>query len=97
MKSNCESLFVVIYSDATKEVTAMTRLSSLRYRLVLLVALMLSLAALLAAPATSQQSSCCTQCLQRFQQCDGNTIVCCKIYNACIQQCQGACPSCPDK
>lgn len=71
----------------------MTR--SLRYRLLGLAAMLICLTALL-VPAASQQSSCCQTCLNRFYQCDGTTIVCCKIYNGCVQQCAGGCPICPD-
>ena len=69
---------------------------SLRYRVLALAALLICLTALL-APTTSPQSTCCNACLKRFQQCDANNIVCCKIYNSCISQCQGGCPSCPDQ
>lgn len=76
--------------------TTSRRLRPLRYRVLAIAAFVVCLTALL-APTTSPQSSCCNKCLQRFQQCDGTTIVCCKIYDSCVQQCQGACPSCPDQ
>jgi hypothetical protein len=65
-------------------------------RILGIVVLVLSMIVLL-APTTSPQSTCCQKCLERFQQCDGTTIVCCKIYNSCIAQCQGTCQSCPDQ
>lgn len=74
----------------------MTTFRSLRYRVLVLAALVVSLIAL-SAPATSPQSTtCCNQCLLRFQQCDGNTIVCCQIYSACVAQCPSECQKCPD-
>jgi hypothetical protein len=41
--------------------------------------------------ASGAQSTCCDQCVQRFNNCDGHFVVCCEIYNACIQRCGGAC------
>ncbi len=70
---------------------------SLRYRVLVIAAFVLCLTALLAPPTNPQSTTCCTRCLERFQQCDGNTIVCCQIYNSCIAQCPTSCPSCPDK
>jgi hypothetical protein len=68
---------------------------SLRYRVLAIAAFLICLTALF-APATSPQStSCCDACLKRFQQCDANNIVCCKIYASCVSQCPGTCPSCP--
>jgi hypothetical protein len=72
------------------------RLRSLRYRFLAIVALALTMIMLLGATA-NPQSDCCNKCLARFQQCDGNTIVCCQIYDACVQQCRDRCPSCPDQ
>lgn len=69
---------------------------TLLYRLLILIALAVSLIALPTA-TPSPQSDCCNKCLQRFLQCDANTIVCCNIYNSCVQQCQGGCPACPDQ
>ena len=68
----------------------------LRYRVLLMVAVMICLTALLAPTTSPQTTTCCTKCLQRFQQCDGTTIVCCQIYNSCIAQCPSQCPGCPD-
>jgi hypothetical protein len=68
---------------------------SLRYRLLVLAALVICLTSLLAS-ATSPQSTCCTKCLQRFEQCDSPDFICCQIYTSCIQQCAGGCPSCPN-
>ena len=68
---------------------------SLRYRLLLLAALVICLTSLLAS-ANSPQSTCCQQCQERFDQCDSPDFICCRIYNSCIQQCAGGCPSvCP--
>jgi hypothetical protein len=69
---------------------------ALRYRFLVIVAMAVSLVLLLATPSSSR-STCCDSCLKRFYQCDGNTIVCCQLYNSCVQQCQGRCPSCPDQ
>jgi hypothetical protein len=74
--------------------TKSRRGSSLRFRLLAIAALLICLMALL-APAASPQISCCSKCLERFNQCDANSIVCCQIYNSCVQQCVGGCPSCP--
>lgn len=75
--------------------TASRKLRKLLYRFLVMVVLGVSLAVL---PATSSsQTSCCKKCLERFNQCDGTTIVCCRIYDGCVQQCQGGCPSCPDQ
>ncbi len=41
--------------------------------------------------ASGSQSTCCDQCVQRFNNCDAHFQICCRIYNACIQQCGGAC------
>jgi len=62
-----------------------------------IVVLVLSLTVLFAPATSTQSTTCCQACLQRFEQCDGTTVVCCKIYNACIAQCPTACPSCPDQ
>ncbi len=67
---------------------------SLRYRLFVLAALIICLTALL-TPATSQQTTCCTRCFQRWQQCDANDVVCCQLYESCVSQCPTSCPSCP--
>lgn len=72
----------------------MKRLKSMRYRLLAIAAILVCLTALL-APASGQSTSCCSACLKRWQQCDANDIVCCQIYNSCISQCPGTCPSCP--
>jgi len=69
---------------------------TLLYRFLVLVALAVSLIVLPTA-LSSSQSDCCNRCLQRFLQCDANTIVCCKLYAGCVQQCQGGCPACPDQ
>ena len=74
----------------------MKKFSPLRYRLLAIVALVVSLAALMTPAASQQSTTCCTQCLNRFNQCDGNTIVCCQIYTACISQCPSECQKCPD-
>jgi hypothetical protein len=66
-------------------------------RILGIVVLVLSLIVLLAPTINTQSTTCCQTCLQRFQQCDANNIVCCKIYNSCIAQCPNACQSCPDK
>jgi hypothetical protein len=66
-------------------------------RILGIVVLVLSLTVLFAPTTNTQSTTCCEACLQRFQQCDGSTIVCCKIYNSCIAQCPTTCPSCPDK
>ena len=68
---------------------------SLRYRLLAIAALVICLTSLLAS-ATSQTSTCCKRCLERFQQCDSPDFICCQIYTSCIQQCAGGCPSCPN-
>jgi hypothetical protein len=77
----------------------MSDLGKLRRLLYRFLAMVVLAAALVVLPTatTSSQTSCCNVCLERFQQCDGTTIVCCKIYNACVQQCQGGCRSCPDQ
>ena len=75
----------------------MTRPRILLYRVLMIVALAASLLVLPGANSSSQSGTCCTRCLERFLQCDGTTIVCCKIYNSCVQQCSGGCPSCPDQ
>ncbi len=75
--------------------TKSRRFGSVRYRMLAVAATLICLTALL-VPAASPQSSCCKRCLDRFFQCDGTTIVCCKIYDSCVQQCQGGCPRCPD-
>jgi hypothetical protein len=66
-------------------------------RILGIVVLVLSMIVLLAPTSSPQSTTCCQQCLERFQQCDSNNIVCCKIYNSCIAQCPGTCPSCPDQ
>lgn len=76
--------------------TKSRRLRALRYRFLAIVVMVLSSVALLAAPSPSR-TTCCDDCLKRFYQCDGNTIVCCKIYNQCVRSCQGGCPTCPDQ
>jgi hypothetical protein len=76
--------------------TKSTKFRSLRYRVLVIAAFVVCLTALLAPTTSPQSTACCTQCLQRFQQCDSNSIVCCKIYNACVSQCSGSCPTCPD-
>jgi len=68
----------------------------LLYRLLVLAVLAASLI-VLPAVGSSPQSDCCTTCLERFFQCDANTLVCCKLYTSCVQQCQGGCPACPDQ
>jgi hypothetical protein len=68
---------------------------SLRYRLLVIAALVICLTSLLAS-ATSPKSTCCERCLERFQQCDSPDFICCQIYTSCIQQCEGGCPSCPN-
>jgi hypothetical protein len=72
------------------------RLKIAVYRFLTIVAVAASMAAL-PASTSSSQSDCCNKCLERFSQCDGTTIVCCRIYRGCVQQCQGGCPSCPDE
>src|SRR5690349_2457407 len=74
--------------------TKLRRFGSLRYRMLALTAMLIFLTALL-VPAASPQTSCCQKCLDRFNQCDGTTIVCCRIYDGCVQQCAGGCPRCP--
>ena len=69
---------------------------TLPYRVLMIAALAVSMF-LVPTATSSSQSDCCNRCLQRFQQCDGTTIVCCKIYKACVQQCQGGCAACPDE
>lgn len=71
------------------------RLGMLFYRFLVIVALSGLLIGLSAA-ASSPQASCCKTCLQRFEQCDGTTIVCCQLYDACVQHCQSDCGPCPD-
>jgi hypothetical protein len=66
-------------------------------RILGIVVLLLSLMVLLALTTNTQSTTCCQTCLQQFQQCDANNIVCCKRYNACIAQCPTTCQSCPDK
>jgi hypothetical protein len=75
------------------------RARRLAIRLVLLLVLAVGLTGLSAGPsgAGATPASCCSACLNRFNQCDGTTIVCCRIYNSCIQQCAGGCPNCPDE
>ncbi len=77
----------------------MTKPRTLRTLLYRFLALVVLAASLIVLPAvkSSSQSDCCNSCLQRFLQCDANTIVCCKIYTSCVQQCQGGCPACPDQ
>ena len=74
----------------------MNKLRSLRYRLLALAALLVCLTVLLAPVSRTQSTTCCNACLKRFQQCDANSIVCCQIYDSCVQQCPSACLSCPD-
>jgi hypothetical protein len=76
--------------------TVSRKLRKLLYRFLAMAVLAVSLVVLPTATSNSQ-TSCCNRCLERFRQCDGTTIVCCKIYNACVQQCQGGCQSCPDQ
>lgn len=71
-------------------------LRALLYRFLAAAVLAASLI-VLPAVRSSSQSDCCTACLERFFQCDGTTIVCCKIYTSCVQQCQGGCATCPDQ
>lgn len=66
------------------------------YRFVAIIVLAASLM-ILPAGASRSQSTCCNTCLQRFFQCDGTTMVCCELYQRCVQQCQTTCPSCPDQ
>ena len=68
----------------------------LLYRSLMIVALAVSMFMLPTATSGSQ-SDCCNRCLKRFQQCDANTIICCQIYTACVQQCPARCPACPDE
>lgn len=77
--------------------TKSRRLVSLRYRMLTLAALLVCLMALFAPTTSPQSTTCCTRCLQRFQQCDANNIVCCQFYSSCVAQCTGDCPSCPGK
>jgi len=72
------------------------RLRAFLYRSLALAVLAVSLI-VLPAVKSSSQSSCCLKCLERFAQCDANTIVCCQIYASCVQQCQGGCSACPDQ
>ena len=64
------------------------------HRFLVMAVLAISLVVLPAATSSSQ-ISCCATCMERFNQCDANTIVCCQIYNACVQQCRERCPRCP--
>ena len=73
----------------------MTKPRRLPYRVFMIAALAV-LMIILPAATSSSQTDCCNRCLKRFEQCDANTIVCCQIYTACVQQCQGGCPACPD-
>jgi len=73
----------------------MTKLKRLPFRLLLLVALVFGLTAITAPTTRPQSTACCSACLERFNQCDANNIVCCKIYNSCVRQCAGSCPTCP--
>ena len=75
----------------------MTTSKKLLYRFLMIVALAASLIVIPSAGSTSRSGACCKQCLERFLQCDGTTIVCCNLYNSCAQLCQGGCPSCPDE
>lgn len=77
--------------------TKLRGFSSLRYRVLALAALLMCLTALLAPTTSPQSTTCCNACLQRFNQCDANNVVCCQIYNSCVSQCTGGCPSCPGK
>lgn len=45
----------------------------------------------LSGDVSGSPSTCCDQCMQRFNNCDAHFQVCCRIYNACIQQCAGGC------
>jgi len=69
----------------------------MKRRILGIVVLVLSLMVLFAPTTNTQTTTCCQKCLERFQQCDGTTIVCCQIYNSCTAQCPTSCPSCPDK
>ena len=75
----------------------MKRPRILLYRVLMIVALAASLLVLPGANSSARSGTCCQRCLERFLQCDGTTIVCCQIYNSCVQQCSGGCPSCPDE
>ena len=66
------------------------------YRFLALV-LLATFLIILPAGASPSQSSCCNTCLQRFFQCDANNIVCCELYQKCVEQCQTPCQSCPDQ
>jgi hypothetical protein len=75
--------------------TKSKRMKILVYRFLAIVVLAVSLI-VLPAGTSSSQTDCCGKCLERFFQCDANSIVCCQIYTSCVQHCQGGCPSCPD-
>jgi hypothetical protein len=71
-------------------------LGRMLYRCLAIIVIAGSLIALPDARSSSQ-SNCCDTCLKRFLQCDGTTIVCCKLYDTCVQQCPTVCPECPDR
>jgi len=73
----------------------LNKLRCLRYRLLAIAAVLVCVVALLAPASRTQSTTCCNACLKRFNQCDANNIVCCQIYDSCVQQCTGGCPSCP--
>lgn len=66
-------------------------------RILGVVVLVLSLTVLLAPSTKTQTRTCCEACLARFEQCDANNVVCCKLYESCIAQCPTTCQSCPGK
>jgi len=73
----------------------MSKLKSMRYRLLAIAAVLVCLTAALAPASRTQTTTCCTACYKRWQQCDANDVVCCQLYEACISQCPTSCPSCP--
>ena len=75
--------------------TKSQKFKSLRYRVLVIAAFVLCLTALLAPTTSPQSTTCCTQCMQAFEQCDANNVVCCRIYQRCISQCPTTCPNCP--
>ena len=72
------------------------RVKTLLCRVLAITALAVSLV-VLPSSTSSAPSDCCKTCLNLFYQCDGTTIVCCGLYNRCLQQCPVECPSCPDE
>lgn len=73
----------------------MSRLRSMRYRLLAIAAVLVCLAAIFAPASRMQSTTCCSACFKRWQQCDANDVVCCQLYESCISQCPSTCPSCP--